>query len=259
METSFDIAFIILTYFPDQEKIRSLVDALRPHTVLLVDNTPKKTISIDHVIYLPNRENKGYTGGVNRGLRYAYTHNHAWMVVLNDDVQMTKHVVNSFIQSLSECSPGLAGPYPRSLDPKRWTAKTDPEPMRFLSGSFLAIHRDVIRSIGYLHDPYFIFYEEVEYCVRAKNKGFPLHTIPLPNVRHKESSTFQDKPFLHQYYLARNHLLFIERNAPLSVKAYEMLRFPKTILEHVTRREWGALAGIRDYALRRFGRHPYSA
>lgn len=258
METSLDIAFIILTYFPDQAKIRSLVDALLPHAVIVVDNTPKKTITLDHVIYLPNKENKGYTGGVNRGLRYAYTHNYAWMVVLNDDLQMTKQVVNAFIQALSHRSPGLAGPYPRSLDLKRWTAKTDPEPMQFLSGSFLAIHRDVITSIGYLHDPYFIFYEEVEYCIRAKKKGFPLYNVALPDVRHKESSTFQDKPFLHQYYLARNHLLFIERNAPPSVKMYEAIRFPKTVFEHVLRREWGALAGIRDYLLRRFGRHPHS-
>jgi GT2 family glycosyltransferase len=255
MEKASDIGFIILTYYPDRPRVSALIDALLPHQIILVDNTPDQSRPFHSVVYLANKKNMGYTGGVNRGLHYAVEKGFSWAVIVNDDLELTKSIVKTFVDHLTKANPGLAGAYPRSLDAKRWTTSTTETPVDFLSGSFLAVHRDVIQTIGYLYDPYFIFYEEVEYCIRAKKAGFPLQTIKLSGITHEESSTFKTKPFLHQYYLARNHLLFVERNAPVFVKLYELIRFPRTIFEHMKRQEWGAIEGIRDYIFRRFGPH----
>ncbi len=266
------ICFIVLTYHPDAKKILALLNSLSPFPTVVVDNTPLSGVNLrdaldqskrkllSNITYTANHENRGYTGGVNEGLRKSSQNSPTWMVVLNDDLELTKSIVGTFVHLLENVPPGLAGPYPRYLDTKRWTTKiTDHKKSPdFLSGSFLAIHNQVFESLGYLYDPYFIFYEEVEYCVRAVRKGFPLTTTPLPGIEHEESSTFKKKPFLHAYYLARNHFLFIERNAPPFIKLYEYIRFPKTLAEHITNREWGSLAGIRDYFIRRFGAHKWS-
>jgi hypothetical protein len=54
------------------------------------------------------------------------------------------------------------------------------------------------------------------------------------------------------YYLARNHLLFVERNAPFSVQLRETLRLPKTLWEHFKKGDRSALKGIKDYLLRKY-------
>lgn len=270
-----DIFFVVLTYYPHVHSLLLLLKQLAPYPTILVDNTPgpefgvekqlgKKIYSdLKNLVVCTNSENLGYTGGVNKGLKEAMNRNATWCVVLNDDLQLTSNTVEDFCTALLSTPKGLAGAYPRNLDKKRWTttlmekiqADTSPD---FLSGSFLAIHKEVIETMGFLYDPYFIFYEEVEYCIRAKKYGFPLTPIHISGIVHNESSTFEEKPFLHQYYLARNHLLFVERNAPLTVKLYEIVRFPKTLFEHLLRKESGALLGIYDYFFRTFGPHPKS-
>lgn len=269
MDMKSDICFIVLTYHPDAKKVLTLLNTLAPYRTLVIDNTPITGIPLpdafseihqkipSHVLYKANHENSGYTGGVNEGLRIASQKNPRWMVILNDDLELTKPLVQTFTNLLSKAPPGLAGPYPRYLDPKRWTATTtglkkDPD---FLSGSLLAIHRDVFDTMGFLYEPYFIFYEEVEYCVRAARNGFPLTVLPISGIEHEESSTFKKRQYLHAYYLARNHLLFIQRNAPFSVKLHEIARFPKTIWEYFRNNDKGSLTGIRDYVMRHFGPH----
>lgn len=270
------ITFVILTYFPDAKKIFALLESLEPNQVVLVDNTPDKSNSFEnilqqgakmpkHVHLISNGKNLGYTGGVNSGLKYASTIDSNWVVVLNDDLVLNKTIIRDFIKQLEITIPGVAGPFERYLDEMRWTTRISRDQQRdysalnrYISGSFFAIHKKVLEKIGLLHLPYFIFYEEVEYCVRARNNGFKLTHIALPPIGHKESSSFTGKNFLHQYYLARNHLLFVERNAPMRVKLYELVRFPKTLWEHLIRKEWGSLFGISDYIFRRFGPHKNS-
>ncbi|MCX8008910.1 MAG: glycosyltransferase family 2 protein [Patescibacteria group bacterium] len=258
MTDSYDIVFIILTYYPNEKSVDAIISAISPHPIIVVDNTPKRNVPFEGVVYLPNEENLGYAGGMNAGLRHAYDHGASWMVVLNDDLVLNRDTIRTFVKHLNACNPGLVGPFSRSLDTKRWTASTKQSSIDFLSGSFLAIHRLVIETIGYFYEPYFMFYEDVEYCVRARKHGFTLQTIKLPTLQHNESSRFQNKKFLHEYYLARNHYLFVERNAPIAVQFHELIRFPKTIYEHLKKKEWGALAGIRDYCFRTFGKHKHS-
>lgn len=264
------IYFLLLTYKPHNKKLFTLLDALSPYPIILVDNTPpsdKNVISFakentyvfsKNLHLLSQNKNLGYTGGVNTGLGFGYKQGADWIVILNDDLYLKKIDVQKFCKALEKSPKGLAGSYPRFIDPKRWTASIKPlhtdQSSSYLSGSLLALHREVVETYGYLHTPYFIYYEEVEYCVRAK-KTFPLTYIPLPHVDHEESLSFGQGSYLHQYYLARNHFLFVERNAPLFVKLYECIRFPKTLYEHIQKKQNGALRGIADYFLRRFG--PY--
>lgn len=266
--------FIISTYYPNVEKLSHLIAMLSPMNILIIDNTPQSDKTFSQQIkekklpLQPNveitemKQNTGYAGAINHGLQKSYTLGYTWMIIVNDDITIDKEAVDSTIKQLTKLNPGIAGPFPRSLDIRRWTTidnrNNENSSADYLSGSYLAVHRDIINNIGYLYEPYFLFYEEVEYCVRAKKTGFPLYTIFLENIKHTESSSFVNRVFLHQYYLARNHLLFVERNAPPSVKFYEFIRFPKTMIEHIHRKEWGAVEGIRDYIFRKFGPHKKS-
>ena len=250
------IWFVVLTYYPDKKRIASLVQRLADKRVVIVDNTPdtdrKKYVSADTVF---TGENLGYTGGMNRGMEFCFRHGATWVVLVNDDLGMSPSAASHFIAKLKKTEPAIAGPFRGRLDPVRWTSMYPAHSGSFdyLSGSFMAIHKNVIKKVGYFWEPYFIYYEDVELCQRAKRVGFPLIYIPN-DATHKDTTTIKRGSVDHEYYLARNHLLFVERNAPAKVKIREFLRLLKTFYEHRGRGNIGAEQGVRDYMLRRFGR-----
>ena len=95
----------------------------------------------------------------------------------------------------------------------------------------MAIHKRVIEKIGYFYEPYFMYYEDADLCVRAKNAGFPLKKLNGAGIEHSDRPVWGKGSRIHEYYLARNHLWFVWRLAPWNVKLYELIRLPKTLLE----------------------------
>lgn len=250
-----NIAFIIVTFKPDMLALLELINCIRPHRCIVVDNGETNTHGLDGVVVLHNQKNLGYGGGANVGILKAKEYGCSWYVVVNQDVRVSKPTVSAFVQKLSQISVGIVGPVMGTLDPKRWTtilgSKAQGE--RYVSGSWFAIHRDVIINVGMFYESYFLYYEEVDLCMRTKKRGFALTQVPLLGFVHNETTSLEKGSLVHQYYLARNHLLFVQRCAPWQVKLYELARLPKTIMEHRSKSQSGALMGVRDYLLQRFG------
>lgn len=255
------IWFVIVAYNSDKKVLRAFRHALAGQQVIVVDNTKK---------------NFGYGGAANKGIRKALKEGAEWAVVMNQDLTISRKGIETLIKALESSPRGIVGPFAGMLDHRRWTTilqenqnelhKATPCPstslrvnsqgsglgeQEYISGSLMAIHRDVIEKIGYFYEPYFMYYEDVDYCIRAKRAGFPLIHTYNSDIRHHEHPSLGKGSFLHEYYLARNHLLFIERQAPVLVKLYEVLRLPKTIAQAIDNK--GKRTGLMDYFLRRFG------
>src|SRR3989344_4801267 len=234
-----NIAFVVVTYKPNKKALGSLVDTLGKKDVIVVDNTGN---------------NRGYAGGANVGVRKALEQGYEWIVMVNDDVTLSKYALSQFLDIVNKSEPAIIGPVAGRIDAKRWTTIVPATQMDWIDGAFTAIHAKIFQTIGEFYAPYFIYYEDIDLCIRAKRAGFPLRWFPIDGIRHEGSVVLGRGSFRHQYYAARNHLKFVERLAPLRVKIYEYMRLQKTVYEHVIRREWGALLGIFHYFIRRFGR-----
>lgn len=248
------VAFIIIAYHPKMEELKPLLRLLKDYPTIIVDNGG--TLILDDVgnaTLLSQTKNVGYGAAVNIGIHHASGLGATWFVVLNQDIHLTKASRLALLSQLRKFPPCIAGPFGAGLDTSRWTTILPSERTDYLTGSCLAIHQKVVGKIGYFYEPYFLYYEDSDYCVRATRAGFPLIRVDLPDVSHEETKSLGSGSKLHQYYLARNHFLFVKRLAPTPVKLYEFFRIAKTITEHVQRRERGALVGIRDFLLRRFG------
>lgn len=230
--------FVIVAYRQNKRVFEGLLRGLSGREVLVVDNT---------------KNNRGYGGGANVGIKQALRQAAEWVVVLNQDLKVSKRAIEEFVEKLKKAPAGIAGPFVGGLDPRRWTTKLPSKRMDYITGSCIAIHRDVFEKAGFFYEPYFLYYEEVDLCMRAKRAGFALTHIPVAGITHEESVSLGRGSLRHQYYLARNHLLFVEHCAPILVKLYEYVRLPKTLWEHERKHEAGAVLGIHDYFLRRFG------
>lgn len=75
-----------------------------------------------------------------------------------------------------------------------------------------ALFRETLFSeVGLLPEEYFLYVEDVEYCLRTMNAGYQLATVPGVKVYHEKSSDSSLSP-IRSYYGVRNHYLFVRRN-----------------------------------------------
>ena len=97
------------------------------------------------------------------------------------------------------------------------------EPVDYVCGAALLMHRSVPEAIGLLEPRFFLFWEESDFCFRAVRAGFEVWTAPQAKVWHKVSSSFTGgKPHSH-YFWWRSRLLWLERNFSFSERR-EMYR-----------------------------------
>lgn len=249
------IAFIVVTYHPDKASFRELLLHLSPNRVIVIDNGGTADSGITNVETIHAPKNLGYGAGANLGIAKALDEGAEWVVVANQDISVSQKSIQKFIDALETTPAGIAGPVLGSLDLRRWTTILGGKKQKqiYVSGSFMAIHKNVFRDCGQFYEPYFMYYEEVDLCIRAQSAGFPLTQIKVSGITHEESVSLGSGSAAHEYYLSRNHLLFLERCAPWSVRIYEYLRFPKTFIEYQKKGNAGAVQGMRDYLLRGFG------
>lgn len=99
----------------------------------------------------------------------------------------------------------------------------------FVTGCSMMIKRSVFEHIGMLDDAYYLYLEDVDFSLRAKNAGFKLMYYPKSIIWHVNagSSGGPGNP-IHEYYQTRNRLLAGIRYAPIRTKVAlikESLRF----------------------------------
>ncbi|HEX7542504.1 MAG TPA: oligosaccharide flippase family protein, partial [Patescibacteria group bacterium] len=103
----------------------------------------------------------------------------------------------------------------------------------FISGSLMFIKKSVIDKIGFFDESYFMYYEEVDYCYRAKKAGLRTGVDSKLSYEHFEVS--QDNP-TKEFYLFKNRLKFLFKYGTFKQKIYEFMRIPKTVFEKIKKR-----------------------
>lgn len=247
------VKYIVVSYKASEKKLLSL-QKLSKNLQFIDNGNSKSLIKISESLnFISNKENMGYGGAANIGINNSLSEGFEWVVILNQDLELSKKSLILFEEHLRNCKPGIVGVFAGKLDENRWTTIIPSVKSDYISGAFIAVHKDVIRKIGYFYEPYFMYYEDVDYCLRAKAAGFPINKVLLEGIEHEESSSLGKGSFMHEYYLSRNHLLFLQRLAPFKVKLKEYIRLPLTCYEYTKNENRGALEGLKDYLLGRFG------
>ena len=89
----------------------------------------------------------------------------------------------------------------------------------FATGACMMVKRSVFKKIGYFDEKYFLYLEDMDFCVRAKNAGFKIIFEPKAVVWHKNASSSggSGSP-LQDYFITRNRLLFAFKFARIKTK-----------------------------------------
>lgn len=59
----------------------------------------------------------------------------------------------------------------------------------WVSGASLIVRRTVLEQVGLMDDGYFLYFEEVDYCWRAKQAGWEVWYVPQSRVMHLEGAS----------------------------------------------------------------------
>lgn len=281
------------------------------HKTILVDNgsTDDSVARIKEaypeMIIVENKENLGFSEGNNVGIRYALKAGAEYVLLLNNDTLVDPDLLNELLSAHQQFpKAGILGAKIYFADPPdliwyagaKWSCEEgvfrhlhigekDSDlpsnestcPIDYACGCAMLIRREVFAKIGLLESKFFLYYEDSDFCYKARRAGFGVIYVPKAKVWHKISASTGGNNYSaetesnrYTYYTTRNRLLWMERNLSLFNRlktpfygwfSSEMRRDMKIInsttsdqyLLPAKRRVKYRLIGLRDYLLRRFG------
>ena len=66
----------------------------------------------------------------------------------------------------------------------------------WVSGSFMSIGKEVLNKIGFFNEKYFMYFEDSEFCHRAKEGGFSVMINPLVETSHLSGGSCDKRQLL---------------------------------------------------------------
>lgn len=112
------------------------------------------------------------------------------------------------------------------------------------------IKKEVFKKIGLLDEKYFLYWEDADFSIRAKQAGFAIRYQPKSIIWHKNSGSSGSGSSLHDYYLTRNRLIFGFKFASLRTK----LALVRESIRQLFFGRKGEKQGIIDFYIRHFGK-----
>jgi GT2 family glycosyltransferase len=231
------------------------------------------------LIFMRMERNAGYAGGNNAGIRYVLEKGDGPFIwILNNDTVIEKDALAALVKNAAlDAAVGMIGSKLLSYaDPNvlqaagggrifpalgntklvannqedngRWD---EPLELDYICGASLFVRRAVIEEIGLMDERYFLYWEDADWGMRAKRKGYKLLYCPESRVWHKEGGTSGGISPLTDYYWTRNGLLFAKKLYPIFLPFIPLSYLLKyTIVRMVKRQPLNIvsfLSGIVDF------------
>jgi GT2 family glycosyltransferase len=219
--------------------------------VILVDNASSDDSVLrlqkefPEVKLLRSRENLGFSGGNNLGIENALDSNADYVLLLNNDTTVDPDFLGELVEvGQSDPRIGILGPKIfHYSDPKRiWYAggyvkygigacrhlgqdQLDQEgkfarveDTGFVTGCAMLIKSSLFREIGLLDPKLFLYWEDSDFCMRAKKVRNRLIFVPNAFVWHKISRTCGPESPFTLYLITRNQLAWVTKHVPFPYK-----------------------------------------
>jgi GT2 family glycosyltransferase len=241
-----------------------------PYAVLHASDVKKldDPSSLPRLTFIQNEKNTGFAAGNNVALRLLVRED-AYFWLLNPDITVVENTLEELVAFAERLSPeaiiggvikALSGNHEilfyggatMNLVTSTITPITkpseDPRP-DYIHGACFFSHTSNLEKVGLLPEQYFLYWEESDWCYRARSKGCQLYVCPTAICYDKISTTI-GRGYLADYYYVRNGLLFIstykKRNLPFVI-FFNGFRFLKRLLTGKWEKARGVLRGTIDF------------
>ena len=198
-----------------------------------------------NAVVIPVAQNLGFAGANNIGIRFAIESGSKLVLLLNNDTVVHKELLEELVETAEEDkSTGVVGGKIFYFDKPDtlWFAggrlnihkalgthegigiKDDGsfnlmKESDYMTGCCLLTKREVVEKIGLLDTRFFLYLEDADFCVRAKDAGYNIIYQPKAIVYHKVSSSTQWDSPVYIYFSLRNKILFLRKHSSFSLWA----------------------------------------
>jgi N-acetylglucosaminyl-diphospho-decaprenol L-rhamnosyltransferase len=239
-------------------------------TIYLVDHE-SRMVALDALLKprlwvrpMETNENPGFGAGANRGIDRAFADGFERVLLLNDDVFVQRGCVQALkgaVGADGAASPWLAGEGDAAyrggvIDWDKGYAGHQEGATDYLIGGCMMITREAWRRTGGFDESFFLYCEDVDWCIRARESGTRIIVVPRDLAIHVGgASTTRDGRALWAYWWARNRLRLLRkhrRGRPEWIAFRQIARSARHIVlaprevSVATARVRGAIAGLRD-------------
>ena len=252
-----------------EELLQTIPATYKNFEIIVVDNG-SKVISINnwqasypHVKFIRSEENLGFAGGNNLGINEA---SGDYLFLANNDTEFTEGLIEKLVAVMdSDPSIGMVSPMIKYYSDKNliqyagytqmnyFTCRNNciglrekdtgqynniTAPTAYCHGAAMMIRKEAIEKAGMMSENFFLYYEEVDWCEHIKRAGYEAWVCTDAIIYHKESVSVGKKSKLKEYFMNRNRILFIRRNAPFINKLifypyFVLLVAPRNILSYI--------------------------
>lgn len=231
-------------------------------------------------------ENLGFSAANNEGIRESIKQGIEKFLLINNDTEIEPNTIERMMESQTQtgaivvpkifyadspeivwCAGGEFSPVIRKA---KQTGLNRPDNFKlrvsrycdFANGCSMLLTKEIVEKVGFLEEKFFLYYEDMEYSLRAKERGVSIRYCADAVVYHKvNGSTKGNERPENVYYITRNWLLCNR----LHMKG----RFPLFLIYFLMNRlAWAAiwtvqgkpkmvkalLAGIKDFVNHKYGK-----
>ena len=202
--------------------------------------------------FIYNYHNLGFAGGCNQGIEIALKNNADYILLLNNDTLVEKSFLAPLVD-LSQKHNSITGGLIQYGEPDKkriWSyggnltfgavpghlhlldSTMKPESLDknlktdWIPGCLMLIPSDIIRKIGLIDEDYFAYVEDVDFCLRAKNAGFPSYVSSQSVIFHKVGqATGGGYSPKGRYLIAESSVIFNRKHADSSKRLKFVILF----------------------------------
>ena len=237
--------------------------------IIVVDNgskinsVPEWKVKYPGIKFIRSDVNLGFAGGNNLGVKEA-TGDYIFFV--NNDTEFTDGLVQTLADVLDKYAEvGMVSPKIRYFDQPDTLQYVGFTPINYYTcrnycigqfekdngqydnitgptgyahGAAMMVKRGAIDKAGLMAENFFLYYEEMDWCDHIKKSGYEVWVDTNALIYHKESVSVGKASGLKEYFMNRNRILFIRRNAPLHARLFFYVYFvcvvsPRNVLVYI--------------------------
>jgi len=208
-----------------------------------------------------NKRNLGYSLGFNKGINHAIKYQPDFILIHNSDIIFKNDTISQLVKiAITDKKIGFVTGKVYYYDRPKilQTVGKENHPINlkgkdigtneidvgqydkireydYVDDVFLLINSKVIQNVGIFDKEFFLMYEITDWCFRVRKKEYKIVYTPYAKVWHKGSLSFGEKnSALSKYYLSRNQILFMRKNATKEIyKKFIIQTFTYRLLKEV--------------------------